>query len=365
MTRSVARTSLFVALRFVLLAVLTIVCSFASAQESKGDQQLAERCNEFARVRLHYDMASAEELILPNATALFDDGKLNRNLLSRLKYLAEQKAKTEKNADKMWKPKPVRVLHREMQSHDSVATVTEFLGATATTTDGAKVKPTRRTTTWIKGGDTANQRWKVASLHESPYSTWEKSITAYEEKDKAARYAPGGIVFVGSSSIRGWKTLAEDFPGLPVLGRGFGGSQLIDSTMYAHRIVLPYRPSAVAVYAGDNDIAAGKSPPLVFHDFQLLVETLHAADPKIRIGFIAIKPSIKRWEMWPDMKHANKMIEEFAAKDDRITYLDIATPMLGENGEPKPELFVKDGLHLTPAGYELWTSVVMPWAKNN
>ena len=135
--------------------------------------------------------------------------------------------------------------------------------------------------------------------------------------------------------------------------------------MYAHRIVLPYRPSAVAIYAGDNDIAAGKSPPLVFHDFELLVETLHAADPKIRIGFIAIKPSIKRWEMWPDMKHANKMIEEFAAKDDRITYLDIATPMLGENGEPKPELFVKDGLHLTPAGYELWTSVVMPWAKNN
>jgi|GEM_PF-989580 len=351
--------------RCMLLAALTLGCSFVSAQESKPepDQQFAELCSEFARVRLQYDMTSAEKLILPTANALFDDGKLNRNLLSRLQYHAEQKAKAEKNPDKTWKPKPIRVLHSETQFHGSVATVTEFLGATSPVADGAKVKPIRRTTTWVKVTDAAEPSWKVASLHESPYSTWEKSIAAYEDKDEVAKQAPGGIVFVGSSSIRGWKTLAEDFAGLPVLGRGFGGSQLIDSTMYAHRIVLPYRPSAVAVYAGDNDIAFGKSPAVVFHDFLLLAETLHAADPEIRIGFIAIKPSIKRWEMWPDMKHANKMIEDFAAKDDRITYLDIATPMLGENGEPKPELFVKDGLHMTRAGYELWTSVVMPWVK--
>jgi lysophospholipase L1-like esterase len=204
----------------------------------------------------------------------------------------------------------------------------------------------------------------LAALHESNYSRWESSIASYEQKDDDDAPPPGGIVFVGSSSIRGWKTLAEDFPGLPVIGRGFGGSQLIDSTMYAHRIVLPYRPAAVAIYAGDNDIGYGKSAEQVFRDFKVLAATLHAADPKLEIGFIAIKPSLKRWQLWPDMDRANRMVADLAASDERITYLDVATPMLGSDGKPLKEFFVKDGLHMTRAGYKTWASVVRPWAQS-
>lgn len=131
--------------------------------------------------------------------------------------------------------------------------------------------------------------------------------------------------------------------------------------MYAHRIVLPKQPKAVVVYAGDNDIAFGKSAEHVARDFQQLVSTLHASDSNLRIGFIAIKPSLKRWELWPAMNKANQMIVDFAEQDERVTFLDIVTPMLGANGEPKPELFAKDGLHLSRAGYEMWTSVVKPW----
>jgi lysophospholipase L1-like esterase len=117
------------------------------------------------------------------------------------------------------------------------------------------------------------------------------------------------------------------------------------------------------VYAGDNDIAAGRSPDDVLRHFQVLVDTIHADLPAARIGFIAIKPSLKRWDMWPRMKRANHLVEEFSQGHELVDYLDIATPMLGADGSPKPELFVDDGLHLTETGYALWTSVVSPWAE--
>ncbi len=347
--------------------LLCVFCCFATSnglaqtQPSATDNvelSLAKTCDEFEHARANLEIGKIKQFVLPTAPVLFADGKLGRMLLKEL----ETKAKRKKEGSP---PESIRVLYRKIDMVDgarSVAHVTELLGAAAHVESGTKVKPQRRTTTWTKvAGE--SQPWKVAAMHESPYSVWEKSIEAFEEKDKSARYSASSIVFIGSSSVRGWKTLGEDFPDMPILGRGFGGSQMIDSIMYAHRIVLPYQPSAVAVYAGDNDIGYGKSAEHVFDDFKTFVETLHATDPKIRIGFIAIKPSIKRWSLWPEMKKANEMVADYAKSNSLVTYLDIATPMLGSNGEPKPELFVKDGLHMTRAGYEVWTSVVLPWAK--
>lgn len=192
---------------------------------------------------------------------------------------------------------------------------------------------------------------------------WEAIIQKFEAQDQDRPPEPGGVVFIGSSSIAGWKTLKADFAPMNVIRRGFGGSQVIDSVIYADRIVIPYRPRAVVLYAGDNDIAAGKTPEQVFKDFKKFVKKVHAALPETRICFICIKPSIKRWHLWDKMKEANSLVEKFARENDLVEYIDIATPGIGQDGKPRPEIFVKDGLHLNADGYKLWTAVVKPYLE--
>lgn len=191
---------------------------------------------------------------------------------------------------------------------------------------------------------------------------WEPAIRAFEARDKEHPPPKGALLFVGSSSIRGWD-LGRSFPDLETINRGFGGSQIADSIRYADRIILPHRPRVVVLYAGDNDIAAGKSPEQVFADYRRFVGAVHAELPKTPIVFIAIKPSLARWSLWPKMRRANDLIREFAEERELLDYADIAAPMLGEDGRPRPELFVKDGLHLNAKGYAAWASVVRPFLK--
>jgi len=187
---------------------------------------------------------------------------------------------------------------------------------------------------------------------------WEPQIRKFEESDRKDPPPKNGVVFVGSSSIVKWTTLREDFPGLPVIQRGFGGSELSDTLHFADRIVLPYRPRTVVVYAGDNDLAKNKPPEQVFSDYRALVAKIHRALPKTRIAYIAIKPSIARWKLIDRVRAANEMIRHEAAWDKRLLYLDVFTPMLGRDGLPRKELFVQDGLHLSPEGYAVWKKVV-------
>ena len=191
---------------------------------------------------------------------------------------------------------------------------------------------------------------------------YEPEIRAFEEADRKQMPPAGGVLFVGSSSIRLWRTLADDFPGLKVINRGFGGSQIPDSTRYAPRIVIPYRPKTIVLYAGDNDIAAGRAPEQVLADFEAFVKTVRAELPDVRILFIAIKPSVARWALVDKIRDANRLVKDFAEADPKrsLGYIDIFTPMLGDDGKPRKELLVEDGLHLSPAGYELWTSIVCP-----
>lgn len=340
---------------FLAVLLVAVNSGSASGQEVAATVSEIQRLSDaFETARMTTDLRAATSLVLPDAVAFHANGRDASELLDELKSHAKRGTSDES-------VEPLRVLARDiLVCQDVTAIVTELLGAIAAVPPGRKVVPRRRMQAWAK----TSEGWRIAGMHTSPYDVWEESISSYEEIDTTVRYAPGSIVFVGSSSIRGWTTLAEDFADLPVLNRGFGGSQLIDSIMYAHRIVTPYKPAAVAVYAGDNDIAAGKSADRVFADFKTLVQTIHAADPTIRIGFIAIKPSLKRWELWETMNKANTMVAQFAKTHDLVTYLDIATPMLGNGGEPEPGLFVKDGLHLSRSGYDLWTSVLMPWVKN-
>ena len=198
----------------------------------------------------------------------------------------------------------------------------------------------------------------VGEESQRDFTVWEAQIQAFERQDRADAPSPGGVLFVGSSSIRLWK-LPRYFSELDAINRGFGGSQIIDSIHFADRIVLKYRPRTIVLYAGDNDIAAGKSAPQVFADFKRFVDVVHKELPQTNIVFIAIKPSIARWNLAERMKEANDLIADFCRKQDRLGFVDIWAPMLGADGRPRRELFVKDGLHLSHTGYQMWTELVL------
>ncbi len=188
---------------------------------------------------------------------------------------------------------------------------------------------------------------------------WEPAIKAFEDQDRKTPPRAGGNVFVGSSSIRMWK-LDAGFPKHAVSNRGFGGSQLGDSARYADRIVIPYQPRVVVVYAGDNDLNAGKTPAAVFADYRALRDKIHAALPETKIVFVSIKPSPSRWKLREKAREANRFIREEIAQGQGQVFVDVWTPMLGEDGMPRAELFLKDQLHMNEAGYEIWNKLVEP-----
>ena len=191
-------------------------------------------------------------------------------------------------------------------------------------------------------------------------SQWEPDIAQFEAQDRASPPRPGSIVFVGSSSIKMWTTLDRDFPGVPVLNRGFGGSEAGDVAQFAERIVVPYKPPVVVFYAGDNDLAAGKTPAQVLTAFQSFVATMHRDLPATRVVFVSIKPSLARWNIVDKMRAANQLVRDYVRTDDRLSYVDVFTPMLDASGQPRGELYIEDGLHMTPEGYAIWRDRIGP-----
>lgn len=195
------------------------------------------------------------------------------------------------------------------------------------------------------------------------FARWEKDIARFEQQDRESPKAPGGVVFIGSSSIRMWD-LEKSFPDMKAVNRGFGGSQVVDSNHFADRILLPLKPRLVVLYAGDNDIGKGKTPERVFEDWKAFVATVQGELPKTRILFIAIKPSLKRWNLIENVRAANALIAEHCATDERLSFVDIDTPMIGDDGKPRGELFKDDGLHLNDKGYEVWKKEIIKILKN-
>src|SRR3989442_14088448 len=165
---------------------------------------------------------------------------------------------------------------------------------------------------------------------------WETEIKKFEEADRQNPPPKGAVLFVGSSSIRLWHSLGKDFPGTKVINRGFGGSEIADSTFYVDRIVIPHRPKMVLLYAGDNDLASGKTPQQVFEDYKAFVERVQRRLPKTRIAFISIKPSPARASLLQSMKDANGLINAYATHARKLIYIDVFTPMLGKDGALGP-----------------------------
>jgi lysophospholipase L1-like esterase len=195
------------------------------------------------------------------------------------------------------------------------------------------------------------------ATHDS--SKWETEIALLEAANRTNPPPPGCIVFVGSSSIKRWTTLAADFPRLPVVNRGFGGSQLADSVHFADRIVVPCAPRQVVIYAGGNDINAGKAPEIVYGDFVALVTKVRSRLPQARISFISSAPNPRRWEQVEKVKRLNSLAEGYCRRHG-IAFINVFPLMLGPNGLPKPDIYVEDRLHMNAKGYAIWKEAVAP-----
>lgn len=187
---------------------------------------------------------------------------------------------------------------------------------------------------------------------------WQRDIQRFERQDARQMPPQGAIVVVGSSTIKFWKTLAVDMAPLPTIQRGFGGSRLHDAVYYADRIVNRYRPAAVVLFSGTNDMAGAlpKSPEYVATQF----ERFCAVVPDVPIYYVAITPTASRWERWPTVQEANRLIEAVCHPDPRLHFIPTAAAFLGEDGLPMRQLYVWDKLHLSAAGYAVLTGIVKP-----
>jgi lysophospholipase L1-like esterase len=191
---------------------------------------------------------------------------------------------------------------------------------------------------------------------------WEATIAAFEQKDQQTPPPKDAILFVGSSSIRMWNT-ASSFPTFTTINRGFGGSYMSDVARYAERIVTPYKPRLIVVYAGGNDIAGKRSAEQVFAAHKDFVAIVRKSLPKTPIIYIALAPNPKRWLLYPEMQKANALIRDYAKAGDQLRFLDFGPQMLGADGQPRPELYRDDKLHLNAEGYKLWNSLLLPHLK--
>lgn len=207
------------------------------------------------------------------------------------------------------------------------------------------------------GAELTSPRNSVAT-HDS--SRWEKDMAAFDAADAKSPPPRGAIVFVGSSSIRMWRSLAQDFPQHKVINRGFGGSQLADAVHHLDRAILRYQPRQVVIYAGGNDLNAKKPPEVVYGDFVALTDKIRAALPHVRIAFISIAGNPSRWAQVESVRNVNDLIERHCRRH-RMDYIDTFSLMLGPDGLPKPDIFLKDNLHMNERGYDIWRAAVRPF----
>jgi lysophospholipase L1-like esterase len=193
------------------------------------------------------------------------------------------------------------------------------------------------------------------------YARWEKEISAYEAADRSSPPPKGAILFVGSSTIRLWKTLAADFPGHKVINRGFGGSEIRDATHFADRIIFPHEPRQIFLRAGSNDIHGGRLPREVAFDFAEFVRVVHDRLPKAEIVFVCINPTPARWSETDKARDLNDRIRKMAVEIPFVSYVDVYDISLGRDGRARQELFLADKLHFNSEGYKLLAERIRPY----
>jgi lysophospholipase L1-like esterase len=204
--------------------------------------------------------------------------------------------------------------------------------------------------------------WPKPTPASHDFAKWEKAVAVFEAADQIKLPPKGAVIFVGSSTIVRWKTLAADLPETTVLNRGFGGNQIKDCTHYAERMIFPYAPSAIFLRAGGNDLNAGWPVEDVFADFKAFIAKVRGKFPDLPITYIGLSPTIKRLEQVVAGNQLNDLIAAYCKTQRALTYLDTRTTTLDAAGNVRPELFVADMLHFNDEGYKLLAAAVRPFA---
>ena len=189
---------------------------------------------------------------------------------------------------------------------------------------------------------------------------WEKDIVKFEQLDSAETYPANAIIFAGSSSIRLWSTLKQDMAPYPVIQRGYGGAKLSDFAVYADRIFAPHPCSAIVIFIA-NDISAtdqDKSPEEVAALFRNVLKTIRKTHHDTPVFWIAVTPSPLRWKVWPEIRKANRLIENICTNQKNTYFIRTDFAFLNESGIPREEYFRPDRLHLTEKGYAVWTEII-------
>lgn len=193
--------------------------------------------------------------------------------------------------------------------------------------------------------------------HEHAHAEYVKKLKVMQKRFPAPQ---GVAIFIGSSSMRMWKSLAEDMAPMEVRNLGFGGSTMNDVLFYFDYLLDSYSPSKIVVYEGDNDLAGDMSVDEFMKSCEKFYKRVEDRFGGIPIYQLAIKPSIKRFNKWEKYAEANERLKMLAEKKDNLTFIDVASPMIGEDGQPKEELFSSDDLHMNDKGYDLWERIVKP-----
>ncbi len=193
-------------------------------------------------------------------------------------------------------------------------------------------------------------------------AVWEKDIRKFEMQDRLNPPPRDPIVFTGSSSITYWSTLEQDMAPLPVINRGFGGSHLRDVIYYVPRVILPYHPRAVVLFAGTNDISGRrpKNAREVYEAYLAFVSRVRSSLPETPIYYVSITPTPSRWKLWPIAQEANQLIRTYTETGSRLYFIDLTRAILRPDGKPDRSLYRFDRLHPNAKGYARWTAVIKP-----
>lgn len=192
---------------------------------------------------------------------------------------------------------------------------------------------------------------------------WDKEIDTLLEIDIKQTPPEKAVLFVGSSSIRLWTNLRESFPNLKFINRGFGGSHLADVNYYFKRIVLPYKPRIIVLFAGENDTWDDVAPEKIASDYRNFSEMVRQNFPKTKIIYISLKPSPSRQSKFDKFLKTNELVKAEVSKDKRAVFVNVFGAMLDEKGQPRPELFKDDMLHMNEKGYEIWRNLLINYLK--
>ena len=190
-------------------------------------------------------------------------------------------------------------------------------------------------------------------------------IQQFKKMDSILMPPKGKILMIGSSSFTNWKDVGYYFQGYPMINRGFGGSSLPHLIRYFNDIVTPYKPRQILIYCGENDLGPDVTADTVVERFKTLFQMIRKQDKKVKITYISMKPSPSRAGLKEKMIEGNEKIQNWLKDKKRTSYVDVFHKMLLSDGNPMPDIFLKDSLHMNAKGYTIWQKEIAPHLLKN